>query len=176
MGLTRENKKFFICPEESMNAFVDLASQQPSHLLVAELVFCLAKPSPPATLRPHVQVVDPILSFEGERLAQTWPLYQHWFRDGHSRGRPPGSAWLRLGLCISTGSGMGTLGAGHPGLGLLLWLSWLRICPQCGRPGFNPWVGKIPWRRERLPTPVFWFGEFCGLYSPWGCKESDTTE
>ena len=32
-----------------------------------------------------------------------------------------------------------------------------------------------PWRRERLPTPVFWPGEFHGLYSPWGCKESDTT-
>ena len=47
---------------------------------------------------------------------------------------------------------------------------------QCGRPGFNPWVGKIPWRRERLPTPVFWPGEFYGLYSPWGCKESDTSE
>ena len=32
---------------------------------------------------------------------------------------------------------------------------------------FNPWVGKIPWRRERLPTPVFWPGEFHGQYSPW---------
>ena len=29
---------------------------------------------------------------------------------------------------------------------------------------FNPWVGKIPWRRERLPTPVFWPGEFHGLH------------
>ena len=29
-------------------------------------------------------------------------------------------------------------------------------------PGFDPWVGKIPWRRERLPTPVFWPGEFHG--------------
>ena len=38
--------------------------------------------------------------------------------------------------------------------GLPLWLSWLRIHPQCGRPEFSPWVGKIPWRRERLPTPV----------------------
>ena len=47
---------------------------------------------------------------------------------------------------------------------------------QCGRPGFDPWVGKIPWRRERLPTPVFWPAEFHGLYSPWGCKESDMTE
>ena len=41
---------------------------------------------------------------------------------------------------------------------------------------FNPWVGKIPWRRERLPIPVFWPGELHGPYSPWGCKESDTTE
>ena len=43
--------------------------------------------------------------------------------------------------------------------------------PQCGRPGFDPWVGKIPWRRERLLTPVFWPAEFHGLYSPWGRKE-----
>ena len=26
---------------------------------------------------------------------------------------------------------------------------------QCGRPGFDSWVGKIPWRGERLPIPVF---------------------
>ena len=39
-----------------------------------------------------------------------------------------------------------------------------------------PGLGKIPWRRERLPTPVFWPGEFHGLYSPWGRKESDMTE
>ena len=61
-------------------------------------------------------------------------------------------------------------------LGLPFWLSWSRNCLQCGRPGFDPWVGKIPWRRERLPTPVFWPGEFYGLYSPRGCKESDTTD
>ena len=39
---------------------------------------------------------------------------------------------------------------------------------QCWRPGFDTWVGKIPWRKERLPTPVFWPREFHGLYSPWG--------
>ena len=42
----------------------------------------------------------------------------------------------------------------------LLW--WLRIRLQCGRPGFDPWVGKIPWRRAWQPTPVFLPGE-----SPW---------
>ena len=46
---------------------------------------------------------------------------------------------------------------------------------KCGRPGFNPWVGKIPWRRKRLPTPVFWPGEFRGLYRSWGHKELDMT-
>ena len=37
-------------------------------------------------------------------------------------------------------------------------------------------LGFDPLERERLPTPVFWPGEFHGLYSPWGRKESDTTE
>ena len=36
----------------------------------------------------------------------------------------------------------------------------VRILLQCRRPGFDPWIGKIPWRRERLPTPIFWCGEF----------------
>ena len=37
----------------------------------------------------------------------------------------------------------------------------VRIRLQCGRPGFNPWVKKIPWRRDRLPTPVL-LGFPCG--------------
>ena len=45
----------------------------------------------------------------------------------------------------------------------------------------DPWGGKILWRREWLPTPVFLPGEFHGQrslvgYSPWGHKESDMTE
>ena len=44
---------------------------------------------------------------------------------------------------------------------------------------FNPWVGKIPWRRVQQPTPVFLPGESHGQrslagYSPWSHKESDT--
>ena len=69
------------------------------------------------------------------------------------------------------------------GIGYPLQYSWaslvaqlVRIHPQCRIPGFDPWVGTIPWRWERLPTPVFWPGEFRGLYGPWGCKESDVTE
>ena len=52
----------------------------------------------------------------------------------------------------------------------------IKNSPTMLEPGFNPWVGKMPWRRERLPTPVFWPGEFHGLHGPWGCKESDMTE
>ena len=52
----------------------------------------------------------------------------------------------------------------------------VKICLQFRRPQFDSWVGKFPWRRERLPTPVFWPGEFHGLYSLWGCKESDMAE
>ena len=62
---------------------------------------------------------------------------------------------------------------------MLIIINWASLVAQvvkCRRPGFDPWVGKIPWRRERLPTPVFWPGEFHGLYSPWDHKESDTTE
>ena len=40
--------------------------------------------------------------------------------------------------------------------GIPWWLRWERICLQCGRSGLDPWVGKIPWRREWLLTPVFW--------------------
>ena len=52
---------------------------------------------------------------------------------------------------------------------------------QCGRPGFNPWVGKISWRRKWQPPPVLLFGKPHGLrsligYSPRGRKESDMTE
>ena len=52
---------------------------------------------------------------------------------------------------------------------------------QCRRPGFDPWIGKIPWRRKLLPTREFLPGEFHGQrsllgYGPWGHKESDTTE
>ena len=39
-----------------------------------------------------------------------------------------------------------------------------------------PGLERSPWKRERLPIPLFWPRKFHGLYSPWGHKESDTTE
>ena len=54
-------------------------------------------------------------------------------------------------------------------------------CRRCKRCRFDPWVGKIPWRRKWQPTPVFLPGESQGQrslvgYSPWGRTESDMTE
>ena len=64
---------------------------------------------------------------------------------------------------------------------LPLWLRQLRICLQCRRPRFDPWVRKIPWRRKWQPTPVSFSGESHGQrslvdYSPQGRRESDMTE
>ena len=80
-------------------------------------------------------------------------------KDSTCSARDPGSI---------PGSGRST----GEGIDYLLQCSWASLVAQiannhlqCGRPGFDPWVGKIPWRRERLPTPVFWSGEFHGLYS-----------
>jgi len=49
-------------------------------------------------------------------------------------------------------------------------------CRRAMRCGFDPWVGKIPWRRTQQPTPVFLPGESQGQrslvsYGPQGCKE-----
>ena len=61
------------------------------------------------------------------------------------------------------------------------WFRQERICLRCRRLGFEPWVGKIPWRRKWLPTPVFLPGKSHGQrilmgYCSWGCKVSDMTE
>ena len=55
-------------------------------------------------------------------------------------------------------------------------------CKRGKRPGFDPWVGEIPWRRAWQPTPVFLPGEShgqrseMGYYSPWGHTQWDMTE
>ena len=78
------------------------------------------------------------------------------------------------------------------------WLTHTHICQQhfptgsagkepscqhrwCKKRKFNPWVGKIPWRKKWQPTPIFlpWrFHEERSLadYSPWGCKKSNLTD
>ena len=69
-------------------------------------------------------------------------------------------------------------------IGLPRWLSGKESACQCRkhrRHGFDPQVGKIPWRRKWQPAPVFSPSKLHGQrslvgYSPWGCKKSGTTE
>ena len=61
------------------------------------------------------------------------------------------------------------------------WLSSKESTFQSRRLKFNPWIGKIPWRRKWQPSPVFLPGKSCRLRSlagcsSWGRKELDTTE
>ena len=72
------------------------------------------------------------------------------------------------------------------GLQELIWLKCLwaslvaqmvKNLPETQATTFNPRVGKIPWTRKWLPTPVFLPGESQGSlvgYSPWGHKDSGT--
>ena len=57
----------------------------------------------------------------------------------------------------------------------------VKCLPTIRRPGFDPRVRKIPWRRKWQPTPVCMPGKFHGPrslvgYSLWDGKELDTTE
>ena len=45
---------------------------------------------------------------------------------------------------------------------------------NAGDPGLIPVLGRSAAEEIGLPTPVFWPGDFHGLYSPWGLKEADT--
>ena len=67
------------------------------------------------------------------------------------------------------------------GIGYPLQYSWASLVAQLVKNlpvMWETWVRSLdwnPWRRERLPTPVFWPGGFQGLYSQWGGKELDMT-
>ena len=99
------------------------------------------------------------------------------------------------GLPDSSVGKASTCNAGDPGsipgsgrfageeIGYPLQYTWASLVAQLVK---NPpakqeiWVQSLgwedPWRKGRLPAPVFWPGEFHGLYGPWGRKESNMTE
>ena len=86
-------------------------------------------------------------------------------RPGSSVGKE--SACNAKDPCLIPGLGRS---AGE-GIGYPLQYYWASLVaqliknpPAMQEAGFNPWLGEIPWRRERLPTPVFWPGEFHGLH------------
>ena len=70
--------------------------------------------------------------------------------------------------------------------GLHSWLRWYSICLQCRRPGFDPWVGKVPWRRawqsiqcSCLENPMDWLQSLGSKrvrpnWSDWGQDRTDS--
>ena len=73
---------------------------------------------------------------------------------------------------LSWGKVLGCVYSSQVTIGLPWWLRWQSICLQCGRPGFNPWVGKISWRRKWQPAPVFLPGKSHGQRSLIGYSQS----
>ena len=89
----------------------------------------------------------------------------------------PGSSVGKESAC-SAGDPGSIPGSGRSSgeeIGYPLQYSWASLVAQLVKnpaamqikPGFNPWVGEIPWRRAWQPTPVFWPGESHGLYTLW---------
>ena len=95
-------------------------------------------------------------------------------RCGHVDAKQPTAwpnkqnyTWLDLGMC-------------HWTHGLPRWLSGRESTCQCRRCEFDPWVGKIPWRRNWQTAPVFLPRKFYEQeklgYSSWGCRELNMIE
>ena len=102
----------------------------------------------------------------------------------------PGSSAGKESACKAGDPSLipGSVRSPAEGIGYPLQYSWASLAAQmvknllqCGRPGFDPWVGKIPWRRTWQPTPVFCLEyphgqKSLASYSPRVIKKSDTTE
>ena len=110
--------------------------------------------------------------------------------SGTSSGSFSGSSTGKESAC-NAGDPSSIPGSGRsPGEGIdyPLQYSWASLVtqvvknlPTMQETWFDPWVGKIPWRREWSPTPAFWPGEVHGQrslvgYCPWGRKELDAAE
>ena len=104
-----------------------------------------------------------------------------------------------LGLCTSVAGGTGSISG--QGTKICMALSATKKQKRCSlspggasgkelvcqcrrhkRCGFNPWVGKIPWKRHGNPLQYSCLekpidrGAWRAIYSPWDCEESDATE
>ena len=100
----------------------------------------------------------------------------------------PDSSVAKESTCNGGDPSSGSGRSAGEGIGYPLQYSWASLVAQLIKKlpamretwvrslGSIPGLGSFPWKRERLPTPVFWPGEFHGLYSPWGHRDLDMTE
>ena len=97
----------------------------------------------------------------------------------------PGSSVGKESACNmgDPGSISGSGRSSGEGIGYPLQCSWASLVAQlvknrlqCRRPGFDPWVRKIPWRGKVYPFQYFGLENSMDCISPWDLKESHTTE
>ena len=108
-----------------------------------------------------------------------WPYYKNKGFPGSSAGKESTCNAGHHGSIPGSGSSRDRLPTPYSWASLMVQM--VKNPLQCRRPGFDPWVGKIPWRRTLRAIPGFLLGEFHGQrslagYSPWGRKELDKTE
>jgi len=73
-------------------------------------------------------------------------------------------------LQLREGTQFSSSNTSYKTVGLPRWLGGKESACQRRRCGFDPWVGKIPWRRKWQPTPVFMPGKSHGQRSLEGCS------
>ena len=98
---------------------------------------------------------------------------RHYFADKCSSSQ----SYAFSSLCLLWASLVAQMIKNLPLEGSLWFMILLNL--KYRRPGFDSWVGKIPWRSKWQSTSEFLLGQFHGRriltgYSPWGCKELET--
>ena len=115
------------------------------------------------------------VSLQGDSIYRYTHTHTHSYTHTHIRAcskkpsHPTSWAILPTEFCL-------------PASWLLPWWLSKESIRQCRRHRFDPWVGKIPWKKNWQPTPVFLPGKSHGQRGAWWAivqgiaKESDTTE
>ena len=106
----------------------------------------------------------------GKYIPCKWDTKESWSSNLHIRqNRPQNKDYKRQGRTLHNDQGINPKGRHN------------KCKYLCTQRRFDPWIGKIPWRRKWQPTPVLLPGKSHGQrslvgYCPWGRKELDTTE
>ena len=103
----------------------------------------------------------PVISVMGRQFSWSFPIWgEAWFLIPQSHSLSENTTLMDIAHFTN-------LSQFRFSSGLPWWLRWWRICLQGRRPRFDPWVRKIPWRREGLPIPVFLPGDFLNSKGSW---------